>query len=302
LGGIDAEAWRIRNSLTDILELKEKHANAFEARFARDQAAESARRTRNVTLFAILFSPLSFVAVFLIRDNMEYLAYLLKGGHSLLLRERSNKYLLGIAFAILVVTSTITLSQLISDIWHIGARRWKNWKQSGETRESENVGGGLGTPRIRPISLTESDDINFIKQIESIPSTPTSSVLMANQKLSMNRRISFDLGDGLPLTEDGFRIDYGEQFGTGVERDMMIRSKLDAEIDNSNKRRNSEAPPRSDEPPNYTETTAGSTSLVDQAHTEVAQDDLLSTQPSVLSPNSTSLQSISRLSWTCVSK
>ena len=292
LDGIDAEAWRIHNSLRDVLDLKQKHANAFEARFARDQAAQSARRTRNFMLFAILFSPLSFVAMFLIRDNMEYLANLL-GGHSLLPRDGMDKYLLAIGLAILVV---ITLPHLISGIrrnW-----RWKNWRQRGETRESENVGTGLGIPRIRPSSLAESVDINFMKQI--IPPTPTTSVSMANKKLRKDRRIGFD-SDGLPLKKDDFRVDYGEQAGTGVERDMVTQSRQVANIDTSDERRTSGVPPRSNEAPNYSETAANETGLVDQAHTEAAQDYLLSIPSSVPSLNSPPLQSISRLSWTCVS-
>ena len=36
---MDKQAERIYSSITDLLDLKQKHANAFEARFARDQAA-----------------------------------------------------------------------------------------------------------------------------------------------------------------------------------------------------------------------------------------------------------------------
>jgi hypothetical protein len=47
------------------LDLKQKHANAFEARFARDQAALTARQGQTIMVFTIvtiIFLPLSFIA------------------------------------------------------------------------------------------------------------------------------------------------------------------------------------------------------------------------------------------------
>lgn len=41
---MDKQTERIYDSITDLLDLKQKHANAFEARFARDQAAGTARQ------------------------------------------------------------------------------------------------------------------------------------------------------------------------------------------------------------------------------------------------------------------
>ena len=50
-----------------LLDLKQKHANAFEARFARDQAASTARQGQVVMVFTIvtiIFLPMSFIAAF----------------------------------------------------------------------------------------------------------------------------------------------------------------------------------------------------------------------------------------------
>ena len=44
---MDKQAERIYHSITDLLDLKQKHANAFEARFARDQAAGTARQVED---------------------------------------------------------------------------------------------------------------------------------------------------------------------------------------------------------------------------------------------------------------
>jgi hypothetical protein len=45
---MDKQAERIYSSITDMLDLKQKHANAFEARFARDQAAGTARQSQTI--------------------------------------------------------------------------------------------------------------------------------------------------------------------------------------------------------------------------------------------------------------
>jgi hypothetical protein len=59
------QAERIYISITDLLDLKQKHANAFEARFARDQAAGTIRQGRTILVFTIvtvIFLPLTFIA------------------------------------------------------------------------------------------------------------------------------------------------------------------------------------------------------------------------------------------------
>jgi ankyrin repeat protein len=64
---MDIQAERIYKSITDLLDLKQKHANAFEARFARDQAAGTARQSQTIMVFTIvtiIFLPLSFIASF----------------------------------------------------------------------------------------------------------------------------------------------------------------------------------------------------------------------------------------------
>jgi hypothetical protein len=51
---MEAQAERIYSSITDMLDLKQKHANAFEARFARDQAAGTARQSQTIMVFTIV--------------------------------------------------------------------------------------------------------------------------------------------------------------------------------------------------------------------------------------------------------
>jgi ankyrin repeat protein len=72
---MDRQAERIYNSITDMLDLKQKHANAFEARFARDQAAGTARQSQTIMVFTIvtiIFLPLSFIATFFTINVSEF--------------------------------------------------------------------------------------------------------------------------------------------------------------------------------------------------------------------------------------
>ncbi|KAL8705183.1 MAG: hypothetical protein Q9201_001683 [Fulgogasparrea decipioides] len=97
---MDKQAEGIYTSLTHLLDLKQKHANAFEARFARDQAAFTGRQGQTImvfTLVTIVFLPMSFIAAMfaipvrdfphrdgspsipLSRDTSDAEKYLLKG-------------------------------------------------------------------------------------------------------------------------------------------------------------------------------------------------------------------------------
>ena len=61
--------------MTHLLDLKQKHANAFEARFARDQAALTARQGQTIMVFTIvtiIFLPMSFIASIFSIDIREF--------------------------------------------------------------------------------------------------------------------------------------------------------------------------------------------------------------------------------------
>ncbi|KAJ5490973.1 hypothetical protein N7539_002540 [Penicillium diatomitis] len=105
---MDKQAERIYHSITDLLDLKQKHANAFEARFARDQAAGTARQGKTIMVFTIvtiIFLPLSFIAsIFTI--NM-------KDFHDLTLGYVAQ-YVFGVGFAISI--PLILLALVVDDI------------------------------------------------------------------------------------------------------------------------------------------------------------------------------------------
>lgn len=72
---MDKQAKRIYDSIRDLLDLKQKHANAFEASYARIQAAETARQGQTLMVFTIvtvIFLPLSFIAAFFALNVREF--------------------------------------------------------------------------------------------------------------------------------------------------------------------------------------------------------------------------------------
>ena len=116
---MDRQALRIYESMTHLLDLKQKHANAFEARFARDQAAGTARQSQTIMVFTIVtivFLPLSFIASFFTiniqgfpRDSNDNIN--LPMGYI-------SRYVFGIGFAISIPLIAIVLSlQEIGDAW-----------------------------------------------------------------------------------------------------------------------------------------------------------------------------------------
>lgn len=97
---MDKQAERIYESVTDMLDLKQKHANAFEARFARDQATSTARQSQTIMVFTIvtiMFLPMSFIAAFFTINIQEFPH--VGGGNNLPLSYVS-KYMFGIGLSI----------------------------------------------------------------------------------------------------------------------------------------------------------------------------------------------------------
>lgn len=116
---MDYQAQAIFTSLTQLLDFKQKHANAIEARFAREQAeftagqAELTRRQGETimvfTIVTILFLPMSFVAAFFTIDitNVPQLSL----GHV-------SKYVFGIGLSISFVFIAIAFQVNRIREWH----------------------------------------------------------------------------------------------------------------------------------------------------------------------------------------
>lgn len=106
---MDKQAERIYKSITDMLDLKQKHANAIEARFARYQATGTARQSQTIMVFTIvtiIFLPLSFIAAFFAINISEFPR---SDGQESLPLAYVSKYMFGVGFAISIPLILIAL-------------------------------------------------------------------------------------------------------------------------------------------------------------------------------------------------
>ncbi|KAI1417324.1 hypothetical protein F5Y13DRAFT_202860 [Hypoxylon sp. FL1857] len=72
---MDHQAGSLYQNLTDLLDLKQKHSNALEARFAGDQAVIAAKQGQTIMVFTIvtiIFLPMSFIAAFFAINLQEW--------------------------------------------------------------------------------------------------------------------------------------------------------------------------------------------------------------------------------------
>lgn len=100
LDQMDKQAERIYISISSLLDLKQKQANPFEARLAREQGAGAARQSRTIMVFTIvtiIFLPLSFITSFFALNLAEFPH---TGGVTDLHLSFVSKYIFGVGFAI----------------------------------------------------------------------------------------------------------------------------------------------------------------------------------------------------------
>lgn len=192
---MDKQAERIYNSITDMLDLKQKHANAFEARFARDQATGTARQSQTIMVFTIvtiIFLPMSFMAAFFAISIDEFPTDASTGNHSLPLAYVA-KYMFGIGLAISLPLIFIALSlDEVSDAWREGRRRWAAWKR--RRRDGAGRGtvggedGGLDVLRIqRALSTARS-------QRKSVDTEWVEAGLIRSRDLRLSRETARTVG------------------------------------------------------------------------------------------------------------
>lgn len=191
---MDKQAERIYASITDLLDLKQKHANAFEARFARDQAAGTTRQGKIIMVFTIVtvvFLPLSFITSIFSIDIAQFPR---AGPDSDKISiNYVAKYTFGIGFGISI--PLILLALVVDDIglmvsltirqvarWICGRRR----NQSGRSHEAMMAVGPGMMPMDRILSATRSRK-SFESQFGgSVLPTSTRETAGWNGRVDMN--------------------------------------------------------------------------------------------------------------------
>jgi Mg2+ and Co2+ transporter CorA len=201
---MDRQAERIYNSITDMLDLKQKHANAFEARFARDQAAGTARQSQTIMVFTIVtivFLPLSFIAAFFAINIREFPR--LDGNSSLPLAYVS-KYMFGIGFAVSIPLVVIALSlDDIGDMFR-QLRRWMSHRRT--LRKEKALHDGMDEPTMEMLrfehaisvarSARKSVDTDWIRERFSMAGRPTSATAAREKSTGFRMRVSADVERG----------------------------------------------------------------------------------------------------------
>ena len=157
LDRMDKQTERIYSSITDLLDLKQKHANAFEARFARDQAAGTARQGKTIMMFTIvtiIFLPLSFMTS-LFAINIREFPHASDGSQDLNFSFVA-KYTFGIGFALSIPLIIIALSVgVIRRACQDGYRRALEWKnrQSSDNNKTPDPFDPFSSVRSRDSDL-----------------------------------------------------------------------------------------------------------------------------------------------------
>ncbi|KAI1112072.1 hypothetical protein F5Y14DRAFT_281316 [Nemania sp. NC0429] len=175
---MDRQALSLYDSLTDLLDLKQKHSNALEARFAGDQAVIAAKQGQTIMVFTIvtiIFLPLSFIASFFAINFIEW------EDRVPLTIPYVSKYLFGIGLAISV--PLVVLAFTVRDITNgamnllsqakgmLGGARGLGWAKKKRARqrhedEDEDEDDVQGPRTTTPHEKTEFSKPSFSSRRE----------------------------------------------------------------------------------------------------------------------------------------
>lgn len=200
---MDKQAERIYSSITDMLDLKQKHANAFEARFARDQATSTARQSQTIMVFTIvtiIFLPMSFIAAFFTINIQEFPRV---DGNNLPLAYVS-KYMFGIGLSISI--PMIFIAFYLEEIGGLakntrnGIKQWRRRKR--EKEEFDDDGTDENTIRLEQVlsearSTRKSAD-TWMRDRRSMSARPgTAGSVVREKPTGFRMRMSGDVERGL---------------------------------------------------------------------------------------------------------
>jgi Mg2+ and Co2+ transporter CorA len=244
---MDKQAEGIYTSLTHLLDLKQKHSNALEARFARDQAVIAAKQGQTIMVFTIvtiIFLPMSFVAAFFAINVEEW--------QGTLTIPYVSKYLFGIGLGISI--PLIAMAFTVTDIFDAlsgTSHALKSWlarrrTQKRQERLAAAAGGGdnddgddssldddtaqgvlkaKGGARSKSrLSYTdEARQLQLLAAAEDLES-PRSVRSRLSVRLSGARKYSVGSGSGFPFPRPSFdrtRIRISEDLERGKEAASM---------------------------------------------------------------------------------
>lgn len=132
---MDRQAEIIYTNLTHLLDLKQKHSNALEARFARDQAVLAGKQGLTImifTLVTVVFLPMSFISSFFAIEFSDW------GGGSTLTMAYVSKFMFGIGLGISI--PLIIMALFVEDFMRAVKRAFAALK--GRTERRKSIVGG----------------------------------------------------------------------------------------------------------------------------------------------------------------
>lgn len=228
---MDNQAERIYKSITDLLDLKQKHANAFEARFARDQAAGTARQSQTIMVFTIvtiIFLPLSFIAA-LFTINIKEFPHEPGGDEPSLPMSYVFKYMFGIGLAISIPFIAIALSfDAIGDFFREVRRRFRDRKAQRNRPQRDNLGRTvIGDDKM---SIEYTVDMRALEQALSVGR----STFRPDGRRSIESYLSRGYRGGeslLPVTSRGTTVQSTTKDGVQMTNVAQLRNgRLSAEM------------------------------------------------------------------------
>ncbi|TVY84958.1 Ankyrin-3 [Lachnellula suecica] len=202
---MDKQAQRIYDSITDMLDLKQKHANAFEARFARDQATSTARQSQTIMVFTIVtivFLPMSFIASFFTINIAEFPR---EGGN--LAIGYVSKYMFGIGLSISIPMIFIAfyldeIAELLKNSRN-GIKQWRRRKKERKEFDDEGIDGStIEVLRLEEVlsgarSARKSVENNWVLERPSTSARPATAGSVRREKpTGFRMRMSGDVERG----------------------------------------------------------------------------------------------------------
>ncbi|KAK5272239.1 hypothetical protein LTR99_010657 [Exophiala xenobiotica] len=231
LGRMARQAKSVNDNLTQVLDLKQKHANAVEARFQRKQAEETARQGQTIMVFTIVtivFLPLSFLASFFAIDVIEFPRPPGTAAQGELHLSWVVQYILGIGLAVSV--PLIGLAFVVGDIqaWWVNRklRKYHRRRRNGNGNGNGNGNDKDNRKKSHRVVGGVEDDVRFTDDVDNNDKKRTSGMSMG--LMSWAPGFGFGFGGG------GLRRRGGRPAWLVMGRDREKRQPPGLPVSNAN--------------------------------------------------------------------